>query len=96
MSGKGKGLGAGPVRLQKRDLRPAGLTHGTIHRFARKAAIKNMSKGMKVAAIKVNTTIIERIIQDAMIYTHNCKRKTVYPEDIAAALKLKGKTMVFF
>lgn len=50
---------------------------------------------MKEAAKDYNTDFIEQLIQRAMIYTEHCKRKTVYPSDIAAALQVKGKTVVY-
>lgn len=94
----GKGLGKGGAKRHKKVLRDtiSGITVPAIRRLARRGGVKRIAKGVYDETRKVLKTFLERIIENAVVYTDHAHRKTVTAQDVVYALKRQGRTLFGF
>jgi len=101
MSGRGKGgkgLGKGGARRHRKVLRDniQGITKPAIRRLARRGGVKRISGLVYDETRSVLKQFLEKVIQDAVIYTEHARRKTVTAMDVVYALKKQGCTLYGF
>lgn len=88
------GQGKKPMRFRKvlRD-NIQGITKPAIRRLARRGGVKRLSNLIYEETRGVLKIFLERLIQDAVVYTEHARRKTVTAMDVVYALKRNGRTL---
>ncbi|GIL70003.1 hypothetical protein Vretimale_19702 [Volvox reticuliferus] len=103
MSGKApgrgrKGIGKGGAKRHRKILRDAidGINKGSIRRLARRGGVKRLSGLIYQEVRLVLKSYLQKVIQDAVVYTEFGHRSTVTLKDILHAVRRHGQILYGF